>query len=72
MRKMGPMTSDHPLVTDNKACPGCDEIFKAGDYVTLIPIGPGDNAEARARARDDRAYNAVAVPVHWACATGGD
>lgn len=71
MRKMGPLSADHPLVGKDE-CPGCHELFSAGDYVTLLVVGPGGDPEARARAREGRPYSASAVPVHWACATGDE
>lgn len=40
----------------------------AGDYTTLIPIGPGNDPEARERAKEGRPYNAVALEIHWECA----
>lgn len=82
MRKMGPLTDDHPLVKSNQGdcngcgqplgdeCPGCHKPFLAGELVTLVPIGPGDDPEARTLARIDRHYNAVAIAAHWACVTG--
>lgn len=79
-RRMGPLEPNHPLVVgvfDNEAgmnmgegCRACNQPFKAGDYVTLVALGPGDDPDARQRAREGRPYNAVALPVHWACATG--
>ena len=66
LRRMGPMTPDHLP----PPCPACKVAFKAGDYCTLIALGPGDDDEGRRRAREGRVYNAVALPVHWACATG--
>jgi len=53
-----------------KLCPGCDEHFKAGQYVTLVPIGPGADVEERIKAHEGRPYDAVSVPAHWACVTG--
>lgn len=70
LRRMGPLAPEHPLVTDSTKCPACEFGFDAGNYVTLIALGPGDDPEERARARYGRSYNAVSVPVHWACATG--
>lgn len=82
MRKMGPLTKDHPLVAGQRGpcngcganfgdtCPACLNGFEEGEYVTLIEIGPGENSEARAAAREGRAYNAIAVAAHWACVTG--
>jgi len=69
-RKMGPLTAEHAATGDE--CPACHESFAEGDYVALVPLGPGPSAESRERAREGRAYNAVAAIVHWACATGGD
>jgi hypothetical protein len=37
----------------------------------LIALGPGGNEESQQKCREGRAYNAVAQPVHWTCATGG-
>jgi hypothetical protein len=67
-RKMGPLAADHWLVTDRKGCSACGELFQAGEHCTLVALGPGSDPEARARAAAGRAYNAVAVPVHWECA----
>lgn len=68
IRKFGPKTSDHPSI--GTECPACDEPFVAGDYTTLIALGPGNDTEAREKARNGGFYNAVAVEVHYACATG--
>lgn len=68
IRKFGPKTPDHPTV--GKECPACNRQFEAGDYTTIIALGPGDDEEAQERARAGRPYNAVAVEVHWSCATG--
>lgn len=67
-RQFEPLDSEHPLVGDG--CPGCDQPFAVGDVVTLLPLGPGDDEDARERAAAGRIYNAVAIPLHWACATG--
>ena len=66
--KFGPKVAEHPSV--GKRCPACKKKFKVGDYTTLVAIGPGDSEENRKKAREGRAYNAVAVEVHWCCATG--
>ncbi len=67
-RKFGPKEADHPSVGD--LCPACGKAFRAGDYATLVAIGPGDDPENQQNAREGRAYNAVAVEAHWACVTG--
>lgn len=68
LRKFGPKKKDHPSI--GRSCPACEEEFEAGDYTTLIALGPGDDPDARKKAREGRPYNAVAKGVHWACATG--
>jgi hypothetical protein len=65
-RKFGPKSADHPSV--GELCPACKTPFAAGDYTTLIPLGPGDDPDAQHAAKAGRAYTAVAVEVHWACA----
>lgn len=45
LRKFGPKPKDHPSI--GKPCPVCHRVFKEGDYTTLIPVGPGDDPEAR-------------------------
>lgn len=67
MRKFGPMSKDHPAVKDGEKCPGCRKAIVEGDYVTLVPVGPGDDPEARKAAAAGRPYNAVAVIAHWDC-----
>jgi len=67
-RMFGPKHPDHPGV--GMECPACKVPFVAGDFTTLVMLGPGADEEARERARNGRVYNAVAVEVHWSCATG--
>jgi hypothetical protein len=64
----GPKGDDHPSV--GVECPACHVPFKAGDFTTLVALGPGDSQGERARAREGRPYTAVALEVHVACATG--
>lgn len=68
MSRFGPLAADHPLV--GQTCPACKEPLAAGDIPELVPIGPGDDPDARKRARQGRAYNAIAVAAHLACVTG--
>lgn len=68
MDKLGPKQSNHPSI--GQKCPACHKPFRQGDYTTLVTLGPGDDQEARERARAGRPYNAVALEVHWGCATG--
>lgn len=76
--KIGPIRpTDHLVVGHDEngervklTCPGCHRGFNAGDYVTLRVLGPGADPDAQEAARRGDAYNAVAVPMHWKCATG--
>lgn len=74
MRKFGPLPGDHPLLDPSSPgqhdCPACHRRFREGDETTIVPLGPGDDPDEQRRAREGRPYNAVAVVVHWACATG--
>lgn len=66
LRAFGP----RPEVHKGDSCPACDKPFVVGDHTTLIPLGPGEDPEARERAREGRWFNSVAVEVHYVCATG--
>jgi len=66
--KFGPKKENHPLC--GQPCPACGELFKVGDYTTLVTLGPGRSEEDQEKCREGRAYNAVAVEVHYDCATG--
>lgn len=68
LHRCGPKPADYSA--DGAPCAACRKQFRAGDYTTLIFLGPGDDADAQERARQGRPYNAIAVEVHWACATG--
>lgn len=71
-RAFEPLKADHPLVTGDKTCPGCQKPFAAGDVTCLVTIGPGDDPEERKKAKEGRAYNAVALPAHYGCVIGED
>lgn len=65
-RVFGPKLAGHPSV--GTLCPACLVPLQEGDFTTLVALGPGDDPEARERARAGRPYNAMAVEVHAACA----
>jgi hypothetical protein len=67
-RKFGPKAVNHPSI--GTPCPACQTPFAAGDYTTLVALGPGNDPEERRKAALGLAYRSVAVEVHWACATG--
>lgn len=69
-RRFGPKDERHPSIGD--PCPACGIQFDAGDFTTLVPLGPGDEEEAREKARKGRWYNAIALEVHYACVTGSE
>lgn len=66
LRRFGPRSEDAPPDT----CKACDKDFKLGDYTTLISLGPGDDQVQMKKAREGHSYNAVAIQVHYHCATG--
>ena len=68
IRRFEPLAWNHSTV--DTICPACKEWFQSGDVTTLIPIGPGADPEARAKALDRVYFTGVGVVVHWACATG--
>lgn len=70
-------TSNGPALANQdavgKPCPGCGKPIKDTDLVAKVPIGPGADVAARARARVGRAgWKCVYVDVHWACRTGDE
>lgn len=67
-RRFGPKHEDHPSV--GKKCPACNAFFVAGDFTTIVPLGPGNDPEERERAATGKPYNAIGLEVHYACATG--
>lgn len=72
LRKFPPLLDNHNLVIGDETCLACQEPFRPGDIVTVVPIGPGLDEEARKRCREGKPYNAVAIAIHWGCATGLD
>jgi hypothetical protein len=68
LRQFGPKAPDHPGV--GVECLACGVPFVVGDYTALVPVGPGDDPDQQAKARDGRPYTAIGVEVHWLCATG--
>ncbi len=67
-RVFEPLPADHPLVTDPMLCLGCNQYFRAGDRTVLVPLGPGDDPVAREKALAGNYFNAIALPLHAACA----
>ena len=68
LRKFSPLPKDHHLIGDT--CHACNQTFKEGEITTLVALGPGDDPEARRLCREGNTYNAIAIPIHWSCATG--
>lgn len=65
-RRFGPKP---PESVDGRECPACHEAFAAGEYTCLVTLGPGADEDARLRRDQNRPYNAVALEVHWDCAS---
>lgn len=68
LRPFPPKAASHPTV--GELCLACGNPLEGGQSTTLIPLGPGDDIESRQKAADGRWYNAVAVEIHYVCATG--
>lgn len=71
VRAFGPrLADDGDRLRSTLPCMACRLPFKPGDWTTLVALGPGDDDEAQEKARAGRWFNAVALEVHLACATG--
>lgn len=73
VRFQGPTTHQHvrgPIdgTTDYGICIGCDQAFEAGQYMTILPVGPGGDEESRAKAFRGGWYSCNGVPLHAECA----
>jgi len=68
LRPIGPKKENDASI--GVSCSACGKLFKEGDYTTLIALGPGDDKEEQEKCKLGESYNAVAVEVHWKCATG--
>lgn len=66
--KYGPKKKDSPSI--GKECQACNKPFVAGDYTTLVALGPGDDAESQQKCVEGRPYNAVAIELHYTCVYG--
>jgi len=67
---MGPksLSADHFMV--GLPCPACLEPLAEGEPIALVPIGPGEDEDDRAKARAGGWHSGSSVATHWACATG--
>ena len=68
VKKFPPLPERHPVL--KKYCPACNEKFNVKDVITLIPIGPGADKEARMRAIEWDKFIPVAIAFHYACIIG--
>jgi hypothetical protein len=68
LRKREPLASNDPVI--GATCEGCQKLFKPGDVIALVPLGPGGDPANRAACLEGAAHQVVSIPVHWACATG--
>lgn len=66
--RMGPVREGDRTI--GEPCAVCKQAITAGQFITLIALGPGDDPEARERARQGRPYNAIGALAHYACVTG--
>jgi hypothetical protein len=66
MRAFPPISADHPSV--GQECAVCGGAIVAGDRLTVIPLGPGDDPDDQARVRRGGWYSAAGVIGHALCA----
>lgn len=66
--KQGPI----PEGSATTPCPACLQPLLAGQFFTLIPIGPGGDPKKRALARQRVPYDPCFLGVHWACVMGDE
>lgn len=69
-RVFGPKTADHPALGFALQCHKCGAFLREGDMTTLVPVGPGDDDEAQALAREGQPHRQVALEVHVECSDG--
>ena len=67
LRKIGPMSAED---LPSRPCYACRKPFVAGDFSTLLALGPGNSKEARRRSKEGRPYNAICAVLHWECSEG--
>ncbi len=69
--KSEPLPSGHVyLNAPVSRCAACQLFLEQGDVYTLVTLGPGPDQAEQGKCREHHDYVAVAVPVHWTCATG--
>lgn len=66
MRSFAPLPADHPSV--GQPCAVCGCLHEPGDIVTVIPLGPGADAEHQAKAQAGGWYSCLGVIGHALCA----
>ena len=66
LKKFGP----RPSISEELECFACKKLIGLGDYTALVPLGPGDDPKSQNKCLYGRPYDAVAIEIHWACATG--
>jgi hypothetical protein len=73
VRFQGPTTHQRvfgPLdgTMDYGICIGCDKPFEVGQYMTILPVGPGGDEDDRRKAFRGGWYSCNGVPLHAECA----
>ena len=52
------------------ACPSCNTSLQPGDFVTLVPVGPGPDPDRRRAARMSAPFDVASLIVCWPCVSG--
>jgi hypothetical protein len=66
--KYGPKEPNHPTI--GGTCLLCQEPFRVGSFTTILPLGPGSDADAQADCRAGRPFHGIGLEVHWSCGSG--
>lgn len=65
---LGPKRADHPTV--GCVCLACGQMFREGDYTTMIALGPGSDPQAKLAMLAGSNYIAQGLELHYTCVTG--
>lgn len=67
MRAFPPLGEGHPSLEGGE-CAVCGQALRVGDVPTVVPLGPGADIEAQAKAMRGGWYSCLGVIAHAACA----
>jgi hypothetical protein len=57
-------------LAEGEVCQACGQPIRAGQVAVHVPLGPGDDPNARELCRAGKLYPAIGIIAHAACAGG--